>query len=102
MKVVPELPLLWERIRSLKLSEMNLKLPRQTVSPREKPLYVRDSMSEATVSTDEGTIEMFRGKAHFKSPFLVHQLSVFSTLARTRWSRSRVPVLRWSCELQST
>jgi hypothetical protein len=28
-------------------------------------------------------------------------LSVFSAPVRTRWSRSCVPILRWSCELQS-
>jgi hypothetical protein len=31
---------------------------------------------------DEGTIEMSKGKARYKSPFLVHQLSVFFAPAR--------------------
>jgi hypothetical protein len=33
------------------------------------------------VSTDEGTIETSRAKARYKSPFLAHQLSVFSAPA---------------------
>jgi hypothetical protein len=47
------------------------------VSPREKTLHDKRSPSAATVSADEGTIGMSRGKARYKSPFLVRQLSVF-------------------------
>jgi hypothetical protein len=37
------------------------------------------------------------------STFLwTYLLSVFSIPVRTGWSRSCIPVLRWSCELQST
>jgi hypothetical protein len=88
MTAASEPSLLGERLRSLKQSVMNS--------------HDRRSPLAATVSTDDGTIRTSRGKAHCKSPYLAHQLSVFSTSARTEWSRSHIPVLRWSYELQST
>jgi hypothetical protein len=54
----------------------------------------------ATVGTIR-TIETSRANARCKSPFLVCQLSVFSTPARIERSRSHILVLRWSCELES-
>jgi hypothetical protein len=91
-----------DRLRRPKRSVVNFGLPKQMVSPRERltlvkmfPLAMEESFSEVTIRTS-------RGKACCKSPFLACQLSVFSTLARTGWSRSCVPVPRWSCELQST
>jgi hypothetical protein len=75
------------------------KLPRRMGSLRENPLHIRHSPSVATVIADEETIRTSRGKARCKSLFLVHQLSVFFTPVRTGFSRSRVLVLRWSCEL---
>jgi hypothetical protein len=53
-------------------------------------------------SDGDRTIRTSRGKARCKSPFLAHQLSMFSASTRIGWSRSHIPVLRWSCELQST
>jgi hypothetical protein len=91
-----------ERLRPPKQSTMNLRLLKRMVSPREKTSHDGNSPLAATMSADDGTIETSRGKVHCKSPFLVHQLSVFSTLPRTGWLRSCVPILRWSCELQST
>jgi hypothetical protein len=61
---------------------MNSNLPRWTVSPREKPPPIKRSPSEETVNVDKGTIGMSKEKAHYKSPFLVHQLSVFSAMAK--------------------
>jgi hypothetical protein len=60
---------------------MNSKLPRQMVSPGEKPPHVKCSPSVEKTSVDEGTIGTSRGKAHCKSPFLACQLSVFSSPA---------------------
>jgi hypothetical protein len=57
---------------------MNSKLPWRTVSPREKPLRDKCSLSVEETSANEGTIETSRGKARYKSPFLAHQLSMFS------------------------
>jgi hypothetical protein len=91
-----------ERFRPPKKSAMNSRLPNRMVSPREKPSHDRHSTSVVMVIADEGTIRTSGRKARYKSPFLARQLSVFSTPSRTGWSRSRVPVLRWSCELQST
>jgi hypothetical protein len=54
------------------------------VSLREKPPHVRHSLSVVMMIVDEGTIRMFKGKARYKSPFLVYQLSVFIALARYR------------------
>jgi hypothetical protein len=68
---------LGERLRPLKHSAMNLRLPKRMVWMREKQSHDRCSLSAATKSTDEGTIEISRGKERCKSPFLVHQLSVF-------------------------
>jgi hypothetical protein len=102
MTVASEPSLPRERHRPPKKSAMNSRLPKQMVSPRENPPHVKRSPSTVTVIPDEGTIRTYREKPLCKSPFLAYQLSVFSTLARTWWSRSRVPNLRWSCEIQST
>jgi hypothetical protein len=42
------------------------------------------SLSVATTSTDDGTIGTSRGKARYKSPFLMHHLVVLFSLARYR------------------
>jgi hypothetical protein len=102
MMAVSESSLLGERLIPLKQSMMNSRLPKQMISPREKPLYDRRSPSEVTVSADDETIGTSREKVHCKSPYLACELSVFSTLTRTGWSRLRVPVLWSSCKLQST
>jgi hypothetical protein len=102
MKVAPASPLLGERLRSPKYSAINSKFPKRTVSPMKNPPHIRRSPSAATVIIADGIIRTSIGKARYKSPFLACQLSVFSAPARTGWSRSRVLILRWSCELQST
>jgi hypothetical protein len=84
MKVTRELFLLGERHRPLKLSAMNLRLPKWTVSLREKPLHVKQSPSVEASSADEGTIGRSRGKARCKSLFLVRQLLVFFAPTRYR------------------
>jgi hypothetical protein len=43
-----------------------------------------ESMCRRQAYIDDGTIVMSRGKAHYKSPYLAHQLSVFFALARYR------------------
>jgi hypothetical protein len=48
MKAAPESYLLGERLRPLKQSTMNSRLPKRMVSPREKPLHVRRSPSVET------------------------------------------------------
>jgi hypothetical protein len=58
------------------------------------PLATKENFGEVTIGT-------CRGKARYKSYFLARQLLVFSAPVRTGWSRMRVPVLRWFCELQS-
>jgi hypothetical protein len=68
---------LGERLRPLKQSVMNSRLPKQMVSLMEKPPHDRHSTSAAMASTDEGTIGTSRGKEHRKYPFLACQLSVF-------------------------
>jgi hypothetical protein len=84
-----------ERLRRPRLPKrMVLHGSRQT-PVRFLPLAMNESFSE-------GTIRMSRGKPCYKSPFLPCQLSVFFASARTGWSRSHGPILRWSCELQST
>jgi hypothetical protein len=52
MKVVLESFLLEERLRPLKQSVMNSRLPKQMVSLREKPPHIKPSPSEDTTSTD--------------------------------------------------
>jgi hypothetical protein len=44
----------------------------------------RHSHSAATTIVDDGTIGTFREKAHYKSPFLARQLSIFFAPARYR------------------
>jgi hypothetical protein len=82
-------------------SPMGERLPKRMVSLREKPQHNKSSPSTTMVSVDDGTIRTSRGKARCKSPYLARELSVFFASTRTRWSRSCVRVLRWSCELQS-
>jgi hypothetical protein len=81
MKAATELLLLGERLKPPKSSAMNSKLPRRTVSPREKPPHVKRSPSAATASADKRTIKTSREKAQCKSPYQTRQLSVFSTPA---------------------
>jgi hypothetical protein len=78
MKVVFESFLLRERLRPPKQSAMNSRLPKQTVSLREKLWNVKCSLLVETMSVDEGTIGTSRGKAHCKLPYMACQLSVFS------------------------
>jgi hypothetical protein len=87
MKVAPELLLLGERLGPPKYSVMNSMITRRTISPTEKSLHVKCSPSVVTASADEGTIEMSRGRACCKFPFLAHQLSVFFVPARYRVAR---------------
>jgi hypothetical protein len=79
-KAAPESFLLGERLRPPKQSTMNSRLPKRTVSPREKPPHVKRSPSAEMMSADEGTIRRSRGKAHCKSPYLAGQLLVCNTL----------------------
>jgi hypothetical protein len=53
MKAVPESYLMQERLRPLKWSAMNSRLPKRTVSLREKPPHVRPSPSAETASINE-------------------------------------------------
>jgi hypothetical protein len=84
MTAAPEPSSMGERLRSLKRSAMNSRLPKRVVLLREKTSHDRHSPSTVTASADEGTIETSRGKAHCKSPYLVHQLSVFFISTRYR------------------
>jgi hypothetical protein len=102
MAATSKLSLLEERLRPTNQLVMNLRLPKWMVLLREKSQHDRNSPLAVMVSTDEGTIGTSGGKARYKSPFLARLLSVFSAPIRIGWSRSRVPILRWSCELQST
>jgi hypothetical protein len=52
-KTVPESLCLAERLRPPKQLAMNSRLPKRTVSSREKPLHVRHSSSVVTVRVDE-------------------------------------------------
>jgi hypothetical protein len=81
MKAAPSSPLMGERLRLPKYSAMNLKFPRRTVLPTENSPHVRCSPS--TIA-DEGTIGMSSGKARYKYPFLLRQLSPFFAPARYR------------------
>jgi hypothetical protein len=65
---------------------------------RVKPPHIKRSLSAEIVSADEGTIRTSRGKARCKSPYLACQLSMFLHWQDIGWSRSHIPVLRWSCE----
>jgi hypothetical protein len=51
MKMVPKSLHLGERLRPLKQSAMNSRLPKRTVSPREKPPHVKWSPSMAAASS---------------------------------------------------
>jgi hypothetical protein len=42
------------------------------------------------VITDEGTIKTSKGKAHYKSPFLVRQLSVFFCISKLQGGQDHV------------
>jgi hypothetical protein len=77
MTIVSETSPEGERLRPLKWSAMNLRLPKRMVSPRKQPPHDKHSLLVATTSGDDGTIKTFRGKAHCKSSFLVCQLLVF-------------------------
>jgi hypothetical protein len=68
--VASEMSLLGERLWSPKQSVVNSRLPKQMVSLREKPPHDRHSSLATTVSADEGTIRMSRGKMRCKSAFL--------------------------------
>jgi hypothetical protein len=72
------------------------------VSPRARPTPIGLLPLATNESFGEVTIRMYRAKARYKYPFLAGQLLMFSALARTGWSRSCVPVLRWFRKLQST
>jgi hypothetical protein len=102
MTMVSEPSAMGERLSPSNRSAMNSRLPKRMVSPREKSPHDRRSPPTVMASTDDGTIGTSRRKACYKSPFSAHQQSVFSTPIRIGWSRSCIPVLRWSCELQST
>jgi hypothetical protein len=91
-----------ERLRLLKWSAMNSRLPKRMVSLREKILHDGCSSLAAMVSTIDGTIGTYRGKERYQSSYLACQLSVFFASAKIGWSRSCILVLRWSCELPST
>jgi hypothetical protein len=71
-----------ERLRPPKWSEMNSRLPKRMVLPRENPPHDRRSPSAVTESADDGTIETSRVKARYKSPYQVCQLSMFFAPAR--------------------
>jgi hypothetical protein len=78
IKAAPESFLPGERLMPPKQLVMNSTLLKRMISPREKPPHVRHSTSVEIASVDECTIRTFRGKAHYKSPFLTRQLLVFS------------------------
>jgi hypothetical protein len=80
----PRVEPMGERLRPPKWSVLYSRLPKRMVSPREKPPHDKRAPPASTVSTDDGTIRTSRGKAHCKSPFLVHQLLVVFALARYR------------------
>jgi hypothetical protein len=63
---------------------MNSTLPKQVVLPREKTSLGKRSPPMAAMNVDDGTIKTARGEAHFKSPFLACQLSVFFAPVRYR------------------
>jgi hypothetical protein len=63
---------------------VNSKLSKWMVLPRARPMSVGLLLLAMKRSFGEGTIRTSRGKAHCKSPFLAHQLSVFFALARYR------------------
>jgi hypothetical protein len=83
MTIAPEPSRMRERLRPLKQSVMNLRLLKRMVLPREKTSHDGHSLSVVMMSTDEGTIRTFRGKARCKSAYLAHQLSLF--FAPTRY-----------------
>jgi hypothetical protein len=72
------------RIRLLKRSVMNSRLPKRMVSPREKSSLDRHSPPVAMMSADDGTIGTSGEKAHCKSRFLACQLSFFSAPTKYR------------------
>jgi hypothetical protein len=53
MKIAPESLPLGERLKLLKQLTMNSRHSKRTVSPREKPPYIRYSPSVVTVSIEE-------------------------------------------------
>jgi hypothetical protein len=63
---------------------MNSSLVKWMVLPRARPTPVGLLLLAMNESFGAGTIRTFREKARCKSLFLVHQLSVFFTLARYR------------------
>jgi hypothetical protein len=74
-----------ERLRRPRRSAVNSGLPKWMVLPRARPTPVGLLPLATKESFGKGTIRMSRGKARCKSPYL-----------------ALIPVLRWSCKLQST
>jgi hypothetical protein len=68
MKVASEPSPLGERLRPLKQSAMNSRLPKQIVLPREKPPHDRHSPSAAMASMYEGPSEHPEGKRTANPP----------------------------------
>jgi hypothetical protein len=82
MTMVSELSHMGERLRPPKQSAMNSRLPKRMVSLREKSPHNKRSPPTAMATVDDGTSRTSRVKAHCKSSFLAHQLSVFFTPVR--------------------
>jgi hypothetical protein len=102
MMTAVEPSLMGERLRLPKWLMMNSRLPKRMVSPKEKTSLDGCSLSAATVSADMGTIGPSRGKAGYKFPFLVCQLSVFFALERYRVVTIMCSYSEVVCEIQST
>jgi hypothetical protein len=66
-----------EILRWPRRSTVNSRLPKRMVLPRARPMSVGLLPLAMKESFGEGTIRISKGKAHCKSPFLVHQLLVF-------------------------
>jgi hypothetical protein len=81
--MAPELSPVGEKLRLLKRSTMNSRLPERMVSPMENPSHEKHSPFVVMVSADDGTIRMSKGKARCQSPFLARRPSVF--FAPTRY-----------------
>jgi hypothetical protein len=91
-----------ERLRPPKQLAMNSRLPKWTVSPREKPLHIKRSPSAETASVSEGTIRTSKEKALQHPLPGTPNVSVFSHWQDIGLSRSSILIQRWSCEQCST
>jgi hypothetical protein len=100
MMMAPKPSLRGERLRLLNWLVTNSRLSKQMVSSRENPSHGEHSPPVAVMNDDDGTIVTVSKESTLQIPLPgMPSTGVFLHRQDIGWSRLRVPVLRWSCEL---